>query len=154
MTDAVLAPACDFIKAQEGLRLEAYPDPISKGPPWTIGYGRADAGVKLGMTCTEEEATAWLEATVEILAERFDRAFPWWREMTQGRQVVLLSMGYQLGLAGLLGFTNTLQAMKAGNYAAAAHGMINSQWADQTPNRAQLEANIMASGVMPDEQCA
>lgn len=40
----------------EGCRLVAYQD--SKGV-WTIGYGRA-LGVYAGMTCTQEQALAWL----------------------------------------------------------------------------------------------
>ena len=33
----------ELIKAHEGLRLRAYPDPATKGEPWTIGYGHTSA---------------------------------------------------------------------------------------------------------------
>lgn len=45
----------------EGCRLIAYPD---QGGVWTIGYGHT-AGVKLGMTCTMEQAEEWLRHDVE-----------------------------------------------------------------------------------------
>jgi lysozyme len=47
-------------KHHEGLRLRAYPDPGTNGKPYTIGYGHT-RGVKLGDTCTLEQAEAWFE---------------------------------------------------------------------------------------------
>lgn len=38
-------------------------------------------------------------------------------------------------LGGLLTFTNTLAAMKRGDYAAAADGMLASKWATQVGAR-------------------
>jgi len=50
----------DLIKSHEGLRLEAYPDPATKGDPWTIGYGHTSrAGppkVYPGLKISREEA--------------------------------------------------------------------------------------------------
>ena len=47
----------DIVKEAEGLRLSAYLCPA--GIP-TIGYGHTK-GVKLGDTCTREQAEEWLE---------------------------------------------------------------------------------------------
>jgi lysozyme len=55
-------------------------------------------------------------------------------------------MSFQMGTAGLLGFQNTLQAIRSGNYEAAASGMMASAWARQTPARAQRMANLMRAG--------
>lgn len=50
----------DLIKAHEGLRLKAYPDPGTRGEPYTIGYGHTSAAgppkVYLGLTITQEQA--------------------------------------------------------------------------------------------------
>lgn len=56
MTQETLAAA--LIRAFEGLRLTAYQD---SGGVWTIGFGHT-AGVHSGMTCTPEQAAAWLAA--------------------------------------------------------------------------------------------
>ena len=51
----------DLIKRWEALRLEAYlptPDDV-----WTIGYGHT-LGVGQGLTCTPEQAEAWLREDV------------------------------------------------------------------------------------------
>ncbi|WP_173087743.1 lysozyme [Devosia sp. 1635] len=56
MTRKVNAATLAHIKASEGLRLNAYPDPGSRnGDPWTIGYG-STAGVRKGDTITEAES--------------------------------------------------------------------------------------------------
>jgi lysozyme len=44
----------------EGDILTAYPDPGSGGAPYTIGYGHTGPDVTQGMTCTQEQADAWL----------------------------------------------------------------------------------------------
>lgn len=46
----------DFIKQQEGLRLSAYPDPGTKGNPWTIGYGHTGLDVRPHEQISEGEA--------------------------------------------------------------------------------------------------
>lgn len=48
--------ATDIVQAFEGCRLTAYQD--VRGI-WTIGYGHTE-GVYEGMTCTQEQADAWL----------------------------------------------------------------------------------------------
>jgi lysozyme len=45
----------------EGLRLTSYQDSVGV---WTIGYGHT-SGVAAGMTCTQEQADAWLAQDVE-----------------------------------------------------------------------------------------
>ncbi len=41
----------------EGCRLESYQD---QGGVWTIGYGHTGPDVHEGMTCTQQQAMAWL----------------------------------------------------------------------------------------------
>lgn len=55
------ANGLQFIADQEGCRLEAYLD--GGGVP-TIGYGHT-VGVKMGDTCTQDQANRWLYEDVE-----------------------------------------------------------------------------------------
>lgn len=54
----------DLIKKYEGCKLKAYPDPATKGKPYTIGWGTTvypdGSEVKLGDVCTQEEADFYL----------------------------------------------------------------------------------------------
>ncbi len=48
-----------LVKAFEGCQLKAYLD-TSTPPVITIAWGRTMHGIHMGMTCTQEEADAWL----------------------------------------------------------------------------------------------
>ena len=50
----------DMVKAFEGLKLDAYPDPATGGDPWTIGYGDTGPDVVPGLRITREDAEARL----------------------------------------------------------------------------------------------
>ena len=67
-------------------------------------------------------------------------------QCNDARRDILCSMAYQMGVAGLAGFTNTLGMIARGDFAGAAGGMLNSLWARQTPDRARRHAEVMRSG--------
>lgn len=142
----LLALAEPLIKGEESCRLTAYRD--TRGI-WTIAWGRADADVHEGMTCTQAQADAWFDAKVISIITSYDRIIPWWRQMALPRQAVLLDMGYQLGVNGTLRFGKALDAMKVGDWPEAKRQMLASTWDCQTPERADIEADIIESGEMP-----
>lgn len=78
--------------------------------------------------------------------EAVAKALPWTDKLDEARKGVLLNMSFQLGLGGLLGFKNTLEQVKLGNYAKAAEMMLTSKWAEQTPARAKRLAKQMETG--------
>jgi lysozyme len=59
----------ELIKSFEGFSDKAYPDPATHAEPYTIGYGTTvypnGSKVKLGDTCTIEQAEKWLAFEVE-----------------------------------------------------------------------------------------
>jgi len=143
----VLAIAIPRIKADEGFRSQAYPDPLSHGEPWTIGYGRADGDVRPGETTSEPDASAWLGARCGEICDELDTALPWWRSLDPARGAVLVNMAYNLGIAGLLAFHNTLTHIERGDYALASAGMLASKWAAQVKGRATRLAAMMKTGL-------
>lgn len=126
----------------EGLRLKPYKCTAGKT---SIGCGRNldDVGI------SKAEAMALLENDIDNCARDLDRSLPWWRDMDDARRNVLLNMTFNLGIARLLGFKNTLALMKAKRYDAAAAAMLDSKWADQVGMRAARLAKIMRTGVLP-----
>lgn len=123
----------------EGLRLKPYKDTVGKT---TIGIGRNldDVGI------SKEEAYDMLTNDIIRTSRSLDLDIPWWKTLNETRQRVLLNMAFNLGINSLLGFKNTLANIKAGNYEAAAVGMLNSKWAGQVGARAQRLAEQMAKG--------
>jgi lysozyme len=72
---------------------------------------------------------------------------PFWPKLTDDRRRVVANMGYQLGVAGLMGFRRTLAALERGDYDGAAREMLDSKWAKRdTPKRAGRLAGRMRRG--------
>lgn len=135
------------LRSDEGLRLNAYPDPISHGAPWTIGYGHTGSDVHPGVAWTDAQAEDALVRDVAAVQQGLDTCLSWWRSLNDARQDVLVNMGYELGVHGLLGFPETLADIKAGVWPTADHDMLASRWASQVPGRAARLAIQMLTGV-------
>jgi lysozyme len=98
----------------EGVRLEAYLDQV--GVP-TIGYGHT-RGVHLGMTCTQEQAEAWLEEDIQLATDDVNKYVI--VQLTQGEFDALVDFAFNLG-CGALNNSTLLKDLNAGNFAAAAN---------------------------------
>jgi lysozyme len=111
---------------------------------WTIGIGRL-IDQRKGGGISKEEATYLLKNDIEKCRQQLDGFLPWWKELSEERQMVLLDMCFNLGMRGLLGFKKTLGLMQEGNYKEAAEAMLKSKWASQVGNRA-IELSKMMEG--------
>ncbi|MBN3500929.1 glycoside hydrolase family protein [Burkholderia cenocepacia] len=122
----------------EGRRLKPYLDTVGKT---TIGVGRnlTDVGI------SDAECDTLLSNDIDRTVAWLDRSLSWWRQLDPVRQRVVINMAFNMQ-GGLLTFTNTLAAMKRGDYAAAADGMLASKWAGQVGARATRLASMMRSG--------
>lgn len=133
----------ELLRRDEGESLHAYQDHLGF---WTIGVGRLiDARKGGGISLLESEIL--LANDLARIATALDAQLPQWRLLNDARQAVLLSMAFQMGVQGLLGFKNTLASVFAGNLADAKLGMLQSKWATQTPERAARLAQQMERGV-------
>ena len=131
----------------EGYEHDAYPDPISAdGKPFTIGVGHTGPEVHDGLTWTDAQIDAALDADMAEAIEAAARTFPWFHTLNEPRQAVLVGMIFQMGLAGTLKFVNTLEDMSEGRWLDAANGIRSSKWAKQTKMRARLLAAQLESG--------
>lgn len=126
----------------EGLRLKPYTDSVGK---LTIGVGRnlTDVGI------SQEEATYLLHTDVARTITDLDRSIPWWDSLDGVRARVLVNMAFNMGVLGLLTFTNTLNMIHAGRYGDAADEMLASLWAKQVGPRALRLAEMMRTGQEP-----
>ena len=140
MTTAVVLAAAS-ISTNEGFRSRAYLDTRGKA---TIGYGRCDAGVRLGMSCSIAEARGWRDSKIAAIVQQLD---PWTHALPVEKQAVLIEMAYQLGMAGLLQFKTMLSALQGRAWLGAEYAALDSDWARQTPARAQRLAAILGAPV-------
>lgn len=131
------------LRRDEGEVLTAYQDSLGF---WTLGIGRL-IDKRKGGGITSEEASYLLNNDIDRCHAELLRNAPWMALLDHARLGVMLNMSFQLGVAGLLGFKNTLAMVRRGDYEGASTGMLNSLWARQTPERAKRLANQMRTGV-------
>ena len=134
------------IRADEGFRANAYPDPLSGGDPWTIGYGSTGPGIVKGVTWTLAQAAADQTKRRQAIEVALDQAISWWRNLCDERQDVLVNMSYNMGVQGMLAFHHMLAAAQAGDFRTAAAEMLASAWANQVKSRAVRLATQMMNG--------
>lgn len=126
----------------EGVELKPYRDTRGK---LTIGIGRnlEDRGISL------DEALYMLENDIRIVERELDEAIPWWRDLDDVRQEIVVNMAFNLGLPRFLRFKRFIKALKEGNYAQASEEMLDSEWARQVGRRAKELALAMRNGDYP-----
>lgn len=130
------------LRGDEGEVPHAYQDSLGL---WTIGVGRL-IDKRKGGGLRPDEITYLLQNDIDDRIEALTRSLPWFQDLDDARKGVLLNMSFQLGVQGLLGFERTLGLVQAGKYENAAHAMLQSKWATQTPARAKRMAEQMRSG--------
>ena len=138
------AKLMDRIKEQlirhEGLRLKPYRCTAGK---LTIGIGRNldDCGI------SQSEAYIMLINDIMNCEKQLQAKIPdIYNGLDEVRKSVLLNMCFNLGINGLLGFKNTLEFIKAGDWERAANNMLVSRWAKQVGRRAIELSELMRKG--------
>ncbi|WP_374530284.1 glycoside hydrolase family protein [Acinetobacter sp.] len=132
-----------LLRGEEGEVLTEYKDHLGYS---TIGVGRL-IDKRKGGGITAEESAYLLSNDIQKRMTELEQKLPWITSLDEARRGVLLSMAFQMGVDGLLGFKNTLEMVRTGRYEDAAKGMLNSKWAKQTPQRAKRHSEQMRTGV-------
>lgn len=144
-----------YAKALPSGECTAYPDPLTGGAPWTIGYGHTGPEVRKGLVWSRAQAEAALVSDIHSHNAVLAEVLPWISQLDAPRRRVLQNMHFNMGwdnprtpkLEGLSGFVNTLAHVRAGRYAQAADGMAASLWARQVKSRADRLVATMRDGV-------
>lgn len=167
------------LEGDEGLRLFAYPDVMSKlykqfphlpwgfrsareiappginwdsGKPWTYGYGETE-GVGPDSVITQIQADRKVESRVLQVENQLLNALPWFADASFETRTVLINMAYNMGIMGLLKFRNSLGMLKAKRYEAAAQNLKLSLWYTQVGNRARkLVQRITTQTIAPQDK--
>lgn len=140
------------IAFEEGFRAKPYK--CSAGYP-TIGYGIKLANKNANIDNFECEipepvAFMWLEHHAAKEEAKLCK-YSWFIDQCKDVQDILVSMCYQLGLNGLLGFKNMIKALSVNDMETAATEALDSKWArSDSPNRAQRHARVIRGESIDD----
>lgn len=127
------------LKRDEGYSPTVYKD--SEGL-WTVGIGFLVDPTRHGCGLTPVECDLILHHRIAIVHGDLSNRLPWLPEAPEPVQRALMNMAYQLGVVGLMRFTETLELLRKRKYEDAARESLDSAWAVQTPARAQRMADL------------
>jgi lysozyme len=127
------------LKIHEGVRDKVYLD--TEGIE-TIGVGRnlKDKGL------SEDEIDYLLQNDISEFTESVKDNWPWWGDLDDVRQRVVVDMAFNMGVAGLSKFSKTLGHIESGRYEEAGDEMLDSRWAEQVGQRADRLSQMMKTG--------
>jgi lysozyme len=136
--------AIDDLIRDEGERLSPYFD-NAVPPRMTIGVGRnlTDRGI------SKEESRYLLQNDIDSHSQALDRFLPWWTTLDEVRQRALFNMCFNLGIAGLLGFKNMLEALQHKDWAGVSRHARSSTWFAQVGLRAVRIVYMFETGKDP-----
>ena len=121
---------------QEGMKLRAYHDSVGK---LTIGCGRNldDKGI------SDEEALHLLNNDIADAIDDVRHNFSCYDQLSRARQMVLVSMAFNLGRDGLSKFVRFIASVHLGKWEEASEHMLDSRWAKQVGIRAEILARML-----------
>ena len=132
-----------YLEQEEGYRPHVY---RCTSGALTIGIGyNLDGGMP------HDEAALLLRYRLRKIQAALASKLPFLSGLSEPRQAALISMAYQLGVQGLLGFPRTLAYLVAGDFDAAGREMLDSTWARQTPARARRTASMIRYDRWPED---
>ncbi len=158
-----------WIERWEGRRNQAYDDKTGKpmtagcavvGHP-TVGVGfnldanGAQAAIEaLGLdyeqvrfgqqSLTDDQIDALLDHTVNKAMQGAVQLVPNFDALPDDKQIVIVDMVFNLGVARFSEFVHAIQAMRSHDWATAAQQMQQSAWFRQVGARASADVNLMA----------
>jgi lysozyme len=133
--------ALEQIVRDEGRVLHAYQDSLGF---WTIGSGIL-IDKRKGGRITEEESDYLTTNRINGLTAKLS-TYSWFQLLDEVRQAVFINMAFNLGIAGILKFTNMLAAVESQDWNRASVEMLNSEWATQVGDRAKRLADQIRLG--------
>lgn len=137
----------DLLEREEGYRRQAYDDATGEtARPGTTLEGWVTVGIGrnlIGKGISPMEAKFLLHNDIEECVVWCRENLSYFRRLSAIRAAVLVSMRFQLGAGGLLGFRRFHAALAEDDYDKAALEMLDSRAARQTPERWHRAAEMM-----------
>lgn len=132
------------LEAEEGRVKHAYQDHMGF---WTIGVGRL-IDKRKGGRLRDFEIDYLLNNDIDATVLELERRVLAWQTVKHDdvRARAIVSMAFQMGVDGLLGFKNSLAYLERQQWDLAGANLRKSAWYQQTPRRAERVIRMIESG--------
>lgn len=114
------------ITAHEDIKQSAYQDSLGY---WTIGIGKLIDARKGGKLSLDEINYIFNNSLEDAYNDL--KIYPWFNNLDEIRQGVLIELDFNIGLPNLLGFIMMIACIKNHDYVGASNQLRNSKWSSQ-----------------------
>ncbi len=128
-----------MLTRNEGRKRKIYKDSVGK-QTIAVGWNIEDKGLP------DEAIDLLLDIGIAEAEDALDKLWYEWRSLSYTRQLVLIDMAFNLGLAKFRGFKKFWGALKADNIPEACIQMVDSKWYRQVGPRAKRNVEAFRSG--------
>ena len=97
---------------------------------WTVGVGHC-----LSIPQSQFTISALFQDDTNGAEAALDAKWPWWRNLSQVRQRVMMGLMFNMGTGTLSGFPKFLAAMESGDWQTASAELGNSAYAREVGQR-------------------
>jgi len=112
---------------------------------WTIGVGHLIDN-KLGGLLDDDVIELQLDNDIDRVEADAMRAFPWYQDLSDVRQEVILNMVFNLGITRFKKFRITIDAIASHDFETASQEMLDSKWSTQVGTRSVRLSEAMRTG--------
>lgn len=109
-----------------------------------LDYDEVRAGTQL---LTDAQVDALFQQSVNAAIAGARRVLQNFDTIPDDKQIVVVDMIFNLGVAGFAGFRHTIQAIKDQDWTTAAQQMQQSRWYTQVGQRAKADCDLMAGSI-------
>lgn len=132
---------CPAGKLSIGIGRNLDDNPLNKEELEFVGHNCRSRGI------TKEQAFYLCRNDVKKVKKDLDRELPWWKDLNEDRQYVMVDLCFNMGIRKLLKFQKTLNSIATGFYITAGDQLMQSLYAKQVGRRAERNANCLRTGV-------
>lgn len=123
-------------------------DEANKRFPYTDSVGKLTIGIGRNLTdkgVSQDEIMLMLHNDIQEVENELS-FYSWFNALDEVRKLVIMDMGFNLGVPRLLRFNNMINAIRIADFRVAADEMLDSKWAKQVGKRASRLAFMMRTG--------
>ena len=80
---------------------------------------------------------------IKIVQEELLERWPWINELPPRAQMVMMDLGFNMGVPAISNFQNMLRDLQDGNWEGAAINLLDSRYAQQVGRRAIYNAHLL-----------
>lgn len=121
--DALVKPFEGYARRLPDGRCAAYPDPATRGDPWTIGWGCTGRDVRPDTVWTQAQAQAALDAHLMYFATKVLKLSPRLMNEPDRRLAAIISFAYNCG-TGNYRISTLKKRVDAGDWSGACDEIV------------------------------